>query len=55
MKGFNSILDTVEQQIGELKERWVENFQFEEKKMIENTEKSIRDIWDMMKWLNVYN
>jgi len=36
---FNCILDTVEEQIGELEERWVENFQFErQEKMIENTE-----------------
>lgn len=42
---FNCILNTVEEQMSELEERWVENFQFEEEeKMIENTEKTPRDM-----------
>lgn len=42
---FNCILNTVEEQMSELEERWVENFQFEEEeKMIENTEKTPRDV-----------
>lgn len=57
IEGFNSILGTVEEQISELEEGSVENFQFkrQKKKMIGNTGKSVRDICEMVRWSNMRN
>lgn len=51
-EGFNCILRRVEEQIGELEERCVKNFHFEGKRKNDNTENSIRDTWDVIKWSN---
>lgn len=55
MDGFYHREDTGKERLSELIVNQQKNIQTEtEEKRLENTELSLRDMWDNVKWLNTY-